>query len=45
MEKIQRPKEISKTESNVQNNEYIQKNLQTQLNRIYDYLDKIAEKL
>ena len=45
MERIQRPKEISKTESNVQNKEYIQKNLQSQINKIYDYLDKVAEKL
>lgn len=45
MEKIRRPKEISKMESNVQNNEYIQKNLQSQINEIYNYLDKVAEKL
>lgn len=43
MEKIKRPKEISRAESNIQNNEYIQKNLQTQLNRIYDKLDEIVE--
>ena len=45
MEKITRPKKIIKSEQSIQTNEFIQKNMQTQINAIYDYLDKIAEKL
>ena len=45
MEKITRPKKPIKSEQSIQTNEYIQKNMQLQINNIYDYLDKIAEKL
>ena len=45
MEHIERPKKVTKSENAVQNNEYIQKNMQAQLNKIYDYLDKIADRL
>lgn len=43
MEHIERPKEVSKSELSVQNREQIQKNMQSQFNNIYDYLDLIAD--
>lgn len=39
MNYIERPKEVVQGEANVQSNEFIQKNTQEQLNRIYDFLD------
>ena len=45
MDYIERPKEVVRAESSVQNNEFIQKNMQEQLNKIYDYLDMIATNL
>lgn len=43
MEYIERPKEVNKSEAGVQSSEYIQKNMQGQLNNIYDYLDKLID--
>lgn len=45
MDYIERPKEVVRAESSVQNNEFIQKNMQEQLNTIYDYLDKLKDSL
>lgn len=45
MEHIERPKKVSRSESNVQNKDQQQKNTQTQLNKIYDYLDNIADNM
>ena len=45
MDYIQRPKQVIRAEQSIQNNEQLQKNVQSQLNRIYDYLDEIADKL
>ena len=39
MDYIERPKEVIRAEASVQSDEFIQKNMQEQLNRIYDYLD------
>lgn len=41
MEYIERPKEVIRAEASVQSDEFIQKNSQEQLNRIYDYLDEL----
>lgn len=43
MEYIERPKEVNKSEAGVQSSEYIQKNMQGQLNNIYDYLDNLVD--
>lgn len=45
MDYIKRPKEVSRAELNVQSNEYIQKNMQSQIDRIYDKLDEIVDAL
>lgn len=43
MERIERPKEVIRAEANVQSDEFIQKNAQEQLNRIYDFLDGLVD--
>ena len=43
MDYIERPKEVIRAERSVQNNEYVQKNAQGQLNNIYDYLDGVTD--
>ena len=43
MEYIERPKEVNKSEAGVQSSKYIQKNMQGQLNNIYDYLDNLVD--
>lgn len=45
MEKIERPKEVIRAERSVQSNEFIQKNMQSQLYKIYDFLDKLVDQL
>lgn len=45
MDYIERPKKATRSEQNVQTNEYIQKNMQKQLDNIYDFLDKIVDEL
>lgn len=45
MEFIERPKKVTRAESSTQNNEQLQKNLQSQINNIYDKLDEIVTKL
>ena len=45
MDYIERQKEITKAESSVQNNEYIQNNMQLQFDKIYDYLDNIKSNI
>lgn len=43
MDYIERPKEVVQGEANVQSSEFIQKNTQEQLNRIYDFLDGLVD--
>ena len=45
MEKITRPQKVSKQESIIRNQENNQEYVQRQIEDIYNYLDKIAQKI
>lgn len=45
MDYIERPKKVTKAESSIQDNNQMQKNMQTQLNNIYEYLDKLIDSI